>query len=144
MAVPPDLTDALRTVIVGSTCALQLATYLGEPAVFSRVPTPYEAAYPMVVITTASVQEEDAINDFRPILQYNIAISGLNNEAEQYRVVQQVAYCIRALLHRQRNVTIAEWATVDQRCIGPVDQPSAGSITTRVVTLIARIAQLVG
>ncbi len=143
VVTPPDLTAALRLLIAESTCALQLATYLGDPAVFSRVPVPAAADYPMVVITTASVQEEDAVRDFRPTLSYNIAVSGLNNEAAQYRVVSQVAYCIRALLHRQKNVVIDEWTTVDQRCIGPVDQPSAGSISTRVVTLIARIAQRV-
>ena len=144
----PDLTEAIRTAIVNSDCALNLATYLGSPAVFTRLPTPGNAPYPLVTVLLASnpAADEDAVNDRRLLLSYAISVHGSNRSvpATQYRLVAQIAYCLRTLFHRQRNLTLDDWDVVDQRCVGPADQPSIGQIATRVVTLNVRIAQLVG
>jgi hypothetical protein len=147
MPVDADLTDAIRAAIVGSSCALQLATYLGAPAVFTRTPVPGNATYPLVTISrNTSSADEDGTNDRRPLLSYSISVYGSNQSipAFPYRTVSGIAYCLRTLFHRQRNLALGEWGITDQRCIGPVDQSSVGQITTRVVTLNVRIAQLAG
>lgn len=141
----PDLADAIRLVIVGSSCALELATYLGAPAVFTRTPVPGDAGYPMATISlNTNPANEDGINDFRPLLSYSIMVHGSNQSipATQYRTASEIAYCLRTLFHRQRNLTLSGWGIVNQRCVGPVDQPSTGQITTRALTLNVRIAQL--
>lgn len=142
----PDLSEAVRLVIVGSPCAAGLAMYLGTPAVFTRAPVPGDADYPLVTVDrNSNPANEDGVNDFRPMLSYSIMVHGLNQStpADQYRVVNEIAYCLRTLLHRRRNLVLNTWGIVDQRCIGPVDQPSTGQITTRALTLNVRIAQLV-
>jgi hypothetical protein len=141
--VQPDLTDAIRAAIVGSSCSTGLSTYLGAPAVFTRTPVPGDADYPMVVISkNINQQNEDGVDDFRPFLSYSISVYGRNAEPDEYNIVSAVAYCIRTLFHRQRNLSINQWGTTLQLCTGPTDQPSAGEITTRTVTLNVRIAQL--
>src|SRR3990172_1220175 len=133
-SVDPDLTDAIRTAIVNSDCAVGLATYLGSPAVFTRLPVPGNAAYPLITISAnTNPVEEDGINDFRPFLSYSISVHGSNQSvpATQYRTVSEIAYCVRALFHRRRNLTLSTWGIIDQRCVGPVDQPSIGQIATR-------------
>ena len=143
--VAPDVTEAIRTLIIDSSCALGLATYLGAPAVFTRTPVPGDAGYPMVTISGNLNQEEDGINDFRPLLSYSVMVHGSNQSipATQYRTVSDIAFCLRTLFHRRRNITLSTWGIIDQRCVGPVDQPSSGQITTRVLTINVRLAQLV-
>lgn len=84
---------------------------------------------------------EDGISDHRPVLAYQISTHGRNDlPPTQYRDINTISDAIRALFHRRRNITITDWAIIDQRCIGPTDLSPVDQITTRVITLTIRLA----
>jgi hypothetical protein len=121
-----------------------LSVYQGAPAVFTRLPVPDAIKYPIITISrNLSQQSEDGVDDYRPIVSYQVAVHGRNDlPPTQYRNISDIAFEVRKLFHRKRNVTIPEWTTIDQRCMGPVDIVSTGEITTRTVNLTVRLAQL--
>ena len=140
----PDLTVAIREAILADAgITALLATYLGEPAVFTRRPAPGDAVYPMIVVSgNQSTTNEDGVNDYRPFVSYELATYGINQQPPtQYRDVSTIAYALRTLFHRQHNLEIDDWAVIDQRCNGPTDSPSIGSFTVRAVSLTVRLAQ---
>jgi hypothetical protein len=140
----PDFLSAIRAAIIASSCSMPLATYKGSKAVFTATPVPYDAPYPMVVITFAEQDHQaDAIRDYRPVLTYRIEVAGEHSAPpDQYRIVSEVAYCLRTLFHRKRNLSAAGWGLTQQACTGPIDEPSAEQTTSRVLTLNVSTARL--
>lgn len=130
-------------ILADSVITDLLATFELVPAVFTRLPTPDAIQYPVITISrNLSQQSEDGVDDYRPILSYQVAVHGRNEVPQHYRDCNDISFEVRKLFHRKRNVTIPDWATIDQRCTGPVDIVSTGEITTRTVALTVRLAQL--
>jgi hypothetical protein len=146
LTTDPDAILSIRDLIVAEPAITGLlGSYLGAPAVFTRVPVPDAAPYPMVTISRNQMQaNEDGLDSYRPVLVYEISAHGRNDlPPTQYRNVGTLGTLIRVLFHRRRNVTLTDWAIIDQRCIGPTDLSPVDQITTRSVRLTVRLAQLV-
>lgn len=143
MTTDPDVILSIRDLILGQPVITGLlSSYLGAPAIFTRVPVPDAAIYPMITISRNRMQSnEDGVNDHRPVLGYEIATHARNDlPPTQYRDVSTAAHAIRALFHRRRNITLQGWSIIDQRCIGPTELSPVDQITTRVVNLTVRLA----
>lgn len=143
MTTDPDVILSMRDLIVAESAITDLlSTFGGAPAVFTRIPVPDAAIYPMITISRNRMQaNEDGVSDHRPVLGYEIATHGRNDlPPSQYRDVSTIAHAIRALFHRRRNIRLQDWAIIDQRCLGPTELSPVDQITTRVVTLNVRLA----
>lgn len=142
----PDLIVSIREVVVAdSTLVALLSSYQGSPAVFTRTPVSGadDTIYPCVTISRNLGRiNQDGVNDFRPVLVYELASNGRNDvPASEYRKITEIAYRLRELFHRQRNIELDDWGVVDQIVSGPADQ-SSEKIARKVVTLTVRLAQL--
>lgn len=127
-----------------STITGELAVYKGTFPVFTRVPTPDDAAYPIVVVA-AQVQaaEEDGVDDQRPVVDRDVMVYGYNDTAAHYRQVESIAFSVHALFHRQRSaVSVSGWHVVDLTATGPESAPTDNTnIVGRRVTVRARLAK---
>lgn len=140
-----DLSQPLRDAIVASADIVALlATYAGEPAVFSSAPAPGNAAYPFILISDdVDKIEEDGLSDFRPSVEREISVYVNNAIPEKYRVADQVIYLVRTLFHRRRTaITVTGWHVVDIQVSGPVPTSQDDQTEGRVVTLTVRLAKL--
>jgi hypothetical protein len=146
LTTDPDVILSIRDLIVANTAITDLlASYLGAPAVFTRVPVPDAAPYPMITISRNQMQaNEDGLDSYRPVLTYEISAHGRNDlPPTQYRDVGTLGTLIRALFHRRRNITLMDWGIIDQRCTGPTELSPVDQITTRSIRLTIRASILV-
>ena len=132
-----DLGPAIRTAILAdATIVALLSTYLGEAAVFTRRPVPTGTTYPLVVISDdVSVTDRDALVSRRPVVIRDVLVYG--NKPAQYRVVEQIAYLLRELFHRQKgSLTNADYDIIEVQVFGPRTAPTSDDeIIGRLVSL---------
>lgn len=146
MTTDPDFILSIRDLIVADTAVTDLlATYLGSPAVFTRVPVPDGVIYPLITVSRNQMQaNEDGIDNYRPVLAYEISVHGRNDlPTTQYRNVGTIADAVRTLFHGRRNLTLTDWGVIDQRCRGPTELSPVDQITTRVINLTIRASILI-
>lgn len=140
-----DLAIPLRTAIVNNaTIIALLPAYKGSFPVFTRRPAPENAPYPMILISTdVSANNEDGINDYRPIQERDVAVYGMNDTAVNYRNVETIARAVRTLFHRQRQaITVSGWHVVTITARGPFAAPTDDDKTVgRVVPLVIQLAK---
>jgi hypothetical protein len=138
-----DLSEPLRTALVSnSDIAPLLATHLGEPAIFTRVPPPSEAPFPLIIIPPAAdIGNEDAIVARRPVVTRDITIAGENDAAAKYRLVEAVAETVRQLFHRQKfSLSVPGYRVIDVVAKGPIPtSDDTDSVVSRVVSLTIRL-----
>lgn len=141
----PDLSAPYRAALVGAAAiTAELPVYLGSYPVFTRVPVPDDAPYPMVVVS-AQLQagEEDGVADQRPLLDRDVMVYGRNDTAAHFRQVETIARAVHALFHRQkRSITVSGWHVADLTATGPAPAPVDDAQTVgRRVTVRARLAK---
>ena len=136
-----DLGPSLRTALINDPGISGLITeWQGEPAVFTRRPTFTEVFYPLIVISEdVAVTEQDGLKSDRPIVVRDIIVYGHN--PDDYRAVDEVAYQIRELFHREKNSIVStDYHVVEIRAIGPIAAPSDDEeIVGRIVTLTIQL-----
>lgn len=141
----PDLTEPIRMALIGSASIMGLLpSYLGAPAVFTKRPVPGDAPYPMVVISDdITNREQDGISDFRPLIVRDIAVYHTNEQASNFRSIDDIAQFIRTLFHRQRSsMTVTDWNVVDVQASVPFFvQFQQDQITGRIVQLSVLMAR---
>ena len=120
------ITEAIYAVLAGdATLTALLATYGGEPAIFTTDPAPGDATLPYIVSAgevaqtawdTKTTRGRVAVRDVR-------CYTDATGSAV---VVETIAERVRALLHRQ-TLTISDFVCVIAECAGPVvaDGPDA-------------------
>lgn len=91
-----DLAPAIRAAILADPLALDIASFAGSKAVFTRRPAPNGAEHPMVFI---SPQIPGAILDYvsgdlRREVVYDILVYGQNDDATKYRLVEKIGFAI--------------------------------------------------
>lgn len=140
-----DLAGPLRAALVGSTpITSQLPAYLNGFPVFTRRPSPADAPYPLIMVSSdVTLTDQDGVNDQRPVIERDIAIYGRNNDAAAFRVVEVLAYQVRSLFHRQRQaITVSGWHVVAITATGPRPAPTDDDQTVgRVVSLSVQLAK---
>ena len=141
----PDLSVPYRVAIIAASgITAELPAYLGSYPVFTRVPVPDDAPYPLVVVASQlHGGEEDGLDDQRPLVDRDIMVYGLNDTPAHYRQVETIAFALHALFHRQRAaITVAGWTVADLTAVGPEPAPVDDEQTVgRRVTVRARLAK---
>lgn len=120
-----DFAPAIYSAIVNEvSISGLLSEYNGGPAVFTRVPVPTDAVPPFIVIfPDASISDDDGINSDRPSLIRDITVYG--DQPDQYRDVEQIAYSIRGLFHRERlSIIQADYDIIRIVATGPFPAPT--------------------
>ena len=126
------ITEAIYDVLAGdATLTALLATYGGEPAIFTTDPTPGDATLPYIVsagevaqtpFDTKTTRGRVAVRDVR-------CYTDATGSAV---VVEAIAERVRALLHRQA-LAISDFECVIAECSGPMaadGQDAYGRIVT--------------
>jgi hypothetical protein len=131
------ITQAVYDVLAGdSTLAGLLATYHGEPAIFTTDPAPGDAALPYIVTagevthTPFDTKNTRGRQVWRDVRCYAAAASG------SAVAVEAIAERVRALLHRLP-VAAAGFIWIWSECSGPIaaDEDEAyGRIVTAKIT----------
>jgi hypothetical protein len=148
--VIPDLAVPIRTALLGNaTITADLATYAGAPAIFTRRPAPPDAKYPMIMVSpNVAKTDRDGIDDLRPIITRDIAVYNLNDNPDQYRVVETLADIIYSMFHYERNSLGSfsnGWSVTTVYCTGPIPAPADDDMHVgRVVTLVIFLANNAG
>lgn len=132
-----SVTEAIYDALAGdATLTALLATYGGEPAIFTTDPAPGDAVLPYIVSAgevaqspwdTKTTRGRVAIRDVR-------CYTDATGSAV---VVETIAERVRALLHRQ-SLAISDFEWVMASCSGPIaaDGPDAyGRIVTITMTI---------
>lgn len=142
--ISPDLATPIYEALIGnSAIAAALAIYQGEPAVFTRRPSPKDATYPMIICAgDVTRTDEDLIVDPMPVILRDISIFGQNDSAAHYRTMEGLGLAVRDLFHRQRqSLLVAGWSIVDIVAHGPIVGPTDDDTTVhRLVTLTVRLS----
>lgn len=98
-----DLQPSLRTFILNDlTISSLLPAYLDSKAIFTRRPVPNNATYPMIVISSlvSAINNDFVSCGGRQTLTFDIAVYSNNDTAENYRIVETIAYRLATILHR--------------------------------------------
>lgn len=139
-----DLSEGLRDAVMESAEITQLlAQWAGEPAIHTRVPAPADSEYPMIVIPPAASNEEmDALSANRTIQVRDVIVYG--RVPDQYRIVEQIGFALRAVFHRRKFLTVPDgFAVVDIRASGPMPAPVDVDMTAgRMVRLTIRLREI--
>ena len=139
-----DLAPAIRTALIGEpTISGLLSEFRGEPAVFTRRPTPSGATVPMIVVSEdIALGDVDALISRRPVVMRDIIVYGHNDS--DYRVVESMGYAIRELFHRERDsLILSTHYIIDITASGPRKAPSDDSeFVGRVISLTIRLGEL--
>lgn len=104
-----DVGPALRAAIIGDAfITSRLSTWQGAPAVFTRLPIPEDAEFPCVVLPFNSVTtDQDALREKRTVIVRDIMVYGdvaaPGTPEDHTRIVDEVAYRLRELFHRNRD-----------------------------------------
>lgn len=141
-----DLGRPIRDAIVGAAAITALLpAYLGGFPVFTRRPVPDAAPYPMIVVSPdVAAEDQDGINDQRPMLQRDVAVYGRNITGDEYRAAEAVARQVHALFQSQGRLAIAVpgWHVIDINARWPMPAPTDDEQTVgRVVPLTIRLAK---
>lgn len=144
-----DLSAPLRAAIVGeSSITDELPAYKGSYPVFTRVPVPDDAPYPMIVIPTeVGGGDSDGIDNLQPAVVRDVNVYGRNdpNDPTSYRQVESIADAVWELLHRQRAAITAPagWSITDVQAARPSPAPVDDEQTAgRRVQVTVRLAKL--
>lgn len=132
-----DLATDLRDALVDdATIGPLLPQYLGEPAVATRRPVPADfPALCIIVNPDSGITDQDFLNTQMPIVVRNIAVYG--NQPDDYRTVEQLAYAVRELFHRQKwAIRPNGYQVLDIVASGPLPAPNDDETTVgRIVGL---------
>jgi hypothetical protein len=139
-----NLGPSIRAALLESPVAAGLATYQGVPAVFTRRPVPEDAAYPLAIVgPEVSVTDQDLLNERVPVVVRDVVVYGQKGAPgeDQYRVVEELAWAVRELFHRQkRSLTVADHHVVDVVTAGPIAAPTEDeNLVGRLVSLTVRL-----
>lgn len=119
-----DLSVAFYSALsADATVTGYLATYQSYPCIFTKVPVPSAAPYPMlVVMPPASVQDFDFLTTKNLMVNQDLIVYG--EQDSDYRNVETLAWYLRTLFARNKNaVTITGWNVLAIQMEGPVPAP---------------------
>ncbi len=132
-----EILAPLRAAVAGnSSITAKLGTYLGSPAIFTRRPAPEDAPDPCIIIgPMVTRNEQDGVNDFRPIVTVDIAVYG--EVDRDFRDVDEIGELLHQTFHRVRDsITVTNYTVMQIRATGPYPAPGDTNDTVaRRITL---------
>ena len=101
-----DLLAPLRTSVI-EAIGPDLPQWKGEPAVFTRRPTPEDAPTLCALVNPpGTLTDRDALNSDRPYVEHDIAVYGRKgapgSAEDETRIVEQMGFSLRDHFHRQK------------------------------------------
>lgn len=140
-----DLSVPLRDALIGNAAITsQLPAYKGSFPIFTRRPAPTDITYPIIMISPdVTIDDEDGINDFRPIQVRDVVVYGQNDTPAKYRVVEVLGYAIREMFHSTRlSIVVPSFTVTLITARGPMPAPTDDDQTVaRIVSLTIRLAR---
>lgn len=140
-----NLSEPLRTALISSGAITSLLVpYKNSYPIFTRRPVPDDAPDIGIIISSDIItDEQDGINDFRPIITRDIIIYGPNDiPADKYRRVEQLSFEVRNLFHNKSDViTVPGWTVVLITVNGPLPIYREDQSVLTAVTLAIRLAK---
>lgn len=119
-----DLPAAFYSALTGdSTVTGYLGTYAASPCIFTKVPVPSDAPYPMlVVMPPASVTDFDFLTTKNLRVIQDLIVYG--RQDDDYRDVESLAWYLRTMFARDKDaVTLTDWSVLDIQVVGPSPAP---------------------
>lgn len=120
-----EVLGPVRTAVLSNPNVTDLlTTWNGSKAVFTRRPVPDDAQFPLIIVGPMMLRDGtlDGINDHRPIVTLDVTVYG--NQPNQYRDVDLMAEHLFSMFHRQRNIALTDYATIDIIAAGPYTAPA--------------------
>ena len=137
-----NLQTAIRQRILDDvTISSLLPNYLNSKPVFTRVPVPEDAEYPLIVVSPLIAEtDRDFIScGARRVATYDIAVYSRNDDATNYRKVEQIAYRLAEIFNRVPRYSLAMpsgSSLIQTTIIGPFPGPTDDLVkVARVVSL---------
>lgn len=145
MSVNLDIKPAIREAIIGDMAISALLGQYGDsPSVHTTKPAPDGAEYPMVIVSLAIVGDADLVNKALPIAAPDIAVYGQNPRHK--RVVDEIAFMIRGLFHRNRwAMDLGDYGLrmIETTVAGPLPAPTDDETTIgRVLIPTMRLEEI--
>lgn len=140
-----DLLEPIRTALLASSqVTTRVAPFLNSFAIFTTTPAPKGAGFPMIMIPPQpmTTEDEDGVNDFRPIVSQEVNIFGANDKPGDVRIVNQLGLIIRTLFHRKGVLSVPGWSVIDVVVTGPSEAPIDEQASGVALQLRVRLAQL--
>lgn len=143
-----NLQAALRTAILANDPISDLlGRWQNVPAVLTKRPIPQEAeALPCIVVSPdISVQDVDLLTVLMPVIIKDIAVYGNHGNDAEYRTVEDVAWKLRDLFHRQpKIIEVDGYSSVTCVATGPFvgptdDDKKVARIVSLTITLYRRL-----
>ena len=132
-----DFGPAIRTALINEVAISGLlATWKGEPAIFTRRPTPSDTGFPAILIAPdVAVTNFDAVNKLRVSILKDIIVYG--DQPDDYRAVETMGSLIKDLFHRKRfSIDVSGYHVIQIVAGGPSVAPTDDDKqVARVVTL---------
>jgi len=139
-----DLSEPIRNAIIASSeITSLLEPYAGSYPVFTHRPVPADSPRIVIVISQdIASDDQDGLNDFRPVIIRDIIVFGQNEPADRFRKVQQIARYIHSLFHHKRySINVPGWITVLVQATGPISLPQDDQTVAEVVTVQVTLAR---
>lgn len=137
MNIAPNIRSA---ILANSAITSKLSTWEGEPSVHTRRPLPENASYPLVAISPdISYTDQDFLSSEMPVVVRDIFVFG--QQPDHYRVVEEIAYSLRDMFHRQNQTLVSSTIhVVSLNASGPRVAPTDNeAFVGRMVTLTIRM-----
>jgi hypothetical protein len=128
--VTRSIVDRLKS---DATVSYLVATYRGEPAIFSAWPVPADAARPYIV-TDGNVTDDDDDADSVSLRTITRDIACYADNKGSARDVEDIAEAVRSALHGV-SFAVDGGRLLVCRCTGPVVAPTDNRVLGRVVTV---------
>lgn len=121
----------------GSIAAL-IATYRGEPAVFSTLPVPVDSPRPYIYCEIVSDVPADTKTTQRR--EHSRDVQCFTDATGSAALVEQIAERVRTLFNRQK-VTVVGYHTMIGAATGPINLPTDAKIYGRLVQVRLTLEQ---
>lgn len=132
-----NLAPAIRSALISNLFIYNnISAWNGAPSVHTRRPIPSDAKYPLIVISPdISFIDIDFIVSRKNHVIRDVTIFG--QQPDQYRLVEELAYTVREIFHRNRlSLIMPDWNVFQIIVFGPIPAPTDDeSLVARLVTL---------
>lgn len=136
-----DIANDIRLAMISNQeLSGDFAVYNGDAAIFTgRIPTNALTKLPNAVVRCISLTDMDAVNSLRPIIRYDVLITGRpdTNNPQKARIIDELGFKVRNQFHRKRQSIETDVGDVVQIiCSGPFIAPvSDPAFEARLVSL---------
>jgi hypothetical protein len=132
-----NLAPAIRDALLNDPGVTNsISQWNGYPSIHTRRPVPNDVTYPLIVISPdISFVDRDFIVARKNHVMRDVTVFG--QQPDHYRIIEEIAYSMRELFHRNRlSLIVPEWDIYQIVVFGPIPAPTDDErLVARLVTL---------